>query len=75
MKADVQVITQRNRNGPDLGIIRRQKMRAAEDKMDRLTSCTLGRLDDLFDSWMTAPHNENNPVGRIDLAPIADGLA
>jgi len=27
------------------------------------------------DSWMTAPHNENDPVGRIDLALIADGLA
>src|SRR5262245_64900602 len=41
-------------------------MRATQDQMYRLLDRTLGGLDDLFDSWMTAPHNENNPVGRVD---------
>src|SRR5947208_3569138 len=34
--------------------------------MYRLVEYTLGRLHDLFDGWMTAPHNENDPVGRVD---------
>src|SRR6516162_2733329 len=41
-------------------------MRAAQDQMYRLIDRTLGRLDDLFDCWMTAPDNENNAVGRVD---------
>src|SRR5262245_27391127 len=41
-------------------------MRATQDQMYRLIDRTLGGLDDLFDSWMAAPHNENNPVGRVD---------
>src|SRR5262245_35732279 len=34
--------------------------------MYRFVDRTFGRFDDLFDSWMTAPDNENNPVGRVD---------
>src|SRR6185369_10133194 len=34
--------------------------------MYRPVSRTLGRLDDLFDGWMTAPYNENDPIGRVD---------
>src|SRR5215831_19154035 len=41
-------------------------MRATQDKMYRLVGRTRGRLDDFFDGWMTAPHNENDPVGRVD---------
>src|SRR5215467_12844706 len=41
-------------------------MRAAQDKMYRLGCRTLRRFDNLFDGWMTAPHNENDPVGRVD---------
>src|SRR2546427_2132483 len=41
-------------------------MSATQDQMYRLIDRTLGRLDDLFDCWMTAPDNENNAVGRVD---------
>src|SRR5258705_13229769 len=34
--------------------------------MYRLVERVPGRLDDLFDSWMTASDNENDPVGRVD---------
>ena len=51
---------------PDLGIVRRQQMRAAQDKMYRLGCRTLRRFDNLFDGWMTAPHNKDDPVGRVD---------
>src|SRR5947209_4654618 len=27
---------------------------------------SFGRLDDFLDRWVTAPDNENDPVGRVD---------
>ena len=41
-------------------------MRATQDQMYRLVDGTLGRLDDLFDRWMTAPDDEYNSIGRVD---------
>ena len=41
-------------------------MRAAQHQMDRFVDRSFGRIDDFFDRRMTAPDNENNPVGRVD---------
>src|SRR5262245_29278382 len=41
-------------------------MRSAYDKMDRFVGRTLGRLDDLLDGWMTASHDENDPIRGVD---------
>src|SRR3954471_9664823 len=41
-------------------------MSATQDEMDRLVECAPGRLDDLFDCWMTTPDNQNYPIGRVD---------
>lgn len=63
--AHTPVVTQRDRYAADLVILRRQQMSATQDQMYRFIDRTLGRLNDLFDCWMTAPDNENNPVGRV----------
>src|SRR5215510_6590010 len=41
-------------------------MRPTQDQMDRLVADGLGRLDDLFQGWMTAADDEHDAVGGVD---------
>src|SRR5215470_15924968 len=41
-------------------------MSPTQDQMYRLVERVPGRLDNLFDCWMTAPDDENDPVGRVN---------